>query len=317
MILVELDDREARAALAEAEARAAHARALLSRLRTVDLTEAMLTLERSEAELAVAEANRARTASLVADRVAPRADLESAELTVARASAARDTASVLLRSLRPAGSEARGAVATVSEAEAGLAAARLRLDQHQIRAPADGVVMERLVEIGDVVGPQQVLLVVTSDGPYRVSVEPDERALGLVRVGAPARASAEAFPDHPFDTHVSWISPEVDESRGTVEVRLEIQDAPSYLRPGMTLSVHIVAEVRPHALVVPREAVRDAETAPWLLVYEAGGRARRADVELGLSTAEHTEIVSGVPAGSRIALPEAVGATPPRIHPWD
>jgi multidrug efflux pump subunit AcrA (membrane-fusion protein) len=117
------------------------------------------------------------------------------------------------------------AAASVREAEAQLAAARVRLAHARVLAPSAETILVLDVEVGDVVDGDRALLTLGGDGPTWLSTRPDERALGTVRVGQVARASSEALPDRSFEARVDWVSPAVDESRGTVEVRLVVSHA--------------------------------------------------------------------------------------------
>ncbi len=89
------------------------------------------------------------------------------------------------------------------------------------------------------VQPGRTLLVVARDGPTQLSVLPDEKNLAFLRLGQPATASVDAFPDRVFPARVAYIAPAVDLSRGTVEVKLDVPDPPPFLRPDMTVSVNV------------------------------------------------------------------------------
>jgi HlyD family secretion protein len=316
--LMELDDAEARAAVAQAEAQLARARARIGQLSSRDARVAEAQVQRAESELATAEAEHRRTSALVDSGAMPRAQLDGAETALARAREQRDGARVRLADALPTGGEGRLAAAGVLEARAQLRATQVRLAQARIVAPAAGTVLRRDVEVGDVVDGTRALMILAIDGATRLSIQPDERALGAVRVGQRARASSEAFPGDSFDARVEWISPAVDDSRGTVEIRLLVDSPPSYLRPDMTVSVTVMSGERADALVVPVELIRDlAGAAPYVLVRRDGQEERRP-VRLGLRSSRDVEIVEGVAEGEQIVPPptSAQGARQ-KIHPWD
>ncbi|MEJ2186167.1 MAG: efflux RND transporter periplasmic adaptor subunit, partial [Gemmatimonadota bacterium] len=182
----------------------------------------------------------------------------------------------------------------VARAQAALDAARARLDMSRVVAPADGVVRNRDVEPGDAVQPGRALLDLALDGPTELVVFPSEDNLGQLHVGAPATASADAYPDSTFRARVSLVAPAVDPTQGTVEVRLAVDAAPAYLRPDMTVSVNIEAGRRRGAWVLPEAAVRGLGTdTPWVAVARNGKLARQA-VDVGLRADRYVEILSGV-----------------------
>jgi HlyD family secretion protein len=317
-VLFELDDTEARAAVAQAEAQLARARARIAQLSSHDARVAGAQVQRAESEFATAEAEHRRTMTLVERRAMPRAQVDTVDAALARAREARDSARLRLADALPSGGEGRLAAASVLEAQAQLSTAQVRLAQARVVAPSAGTVLLRDVEVGDVVDGTRVFMVLALDGATRISIQPDERALGSVRVGQTARASSEAFPDQSFAARVDWISPAVDESRGTVEIRLIVDSPPEYLRPDMTVSVTIQSGERADALVVPVELVRDlASTAPYVLVRSNGHDERRA-VRLGLRNSHDVEILEGVVAGDLIVPPPtSPQAARQKIHPWD
>src|SRR5690606_36955536 len=87
---------------------------------------------------------------------------------------------------------------------------------------------------------------------------------------------------------------------GTVEVRLAVPDAPSFLRPDMTVSVELLGGEKADALVLPAGAVHDADRAdPWVLALR-DGRAVRTPVKLGLRGVGAVEIVAGLAEGDEV-----------------
>jgi HlyD family secretion protein len=231
-------------------------------------------------------------------------DRSKTAVTVARSRARAAELAAAATSKR--GSQWQAAVAALAFAEAGLVAAKNRVERLSVRAPAPGVVRKRHVEVGDTVQPGTKLLTLVLDGPLELVIEPDEKNLALLEEGARARASAEAFPDRSFEATLASIAPSVDPARGTIEVRLSVSEPPDYLRTDMTVSVDIVVGQKEDALLVPAQAVADLATEnPWVLVLEQGRGVRR-DVVLGLRGAEQTEIVEGIDPSDRIiATPNA------------
>jgi HlyD family secretion protein len=162
----------------------------------------------------------------------------------------------------------------------------------------------RDVEVGDVVAAGRALLVLAEDGPTRLTVQPDEKNLAVLRVGQPAEAAADAFPAEPFAAQVSYLAPAVDPARGTVEVRLAVPAPPAFLRPDMTVSVNVEVGRKADALVVPAESVRDGATDPWVLRV-ADGRAERRAVRVGLRGEGMIEVLEGLAPGDAVVLPAA------------
>jgi HlyD family secretion protein len=204
------------------------------------------------------------------------------------------SASEQLRTLRPSGSDFALAQTALEQARANAEAARARLAYATVRAPSAGVLINRDVEPGDVVQPGKALMVLSPSGDTELVVQIDERNLGLLALGQHALASADAFADQRFAAELVYINPGVDAQRGSVEVKLRVASPPPYLRQDMTVSVDIEVARRAQALLVPSDAVRDADSgSPWVLVVE-DGRARRRPVVLGLRGNGVAEALQGL-----------------------
>jgi HlyD family secretion protein len=303
-LLVRLDDAEARAALAQARARVQEAAARLDQVRGVTTRTAAETVRQAELEVAQAERDLDRARRLFDAGAASAAQLDQATQVLSLARSRAETATLQAASVVGEGAEARLAAAALRQAQAAEAIARARLDEKQLRAPSAGHVLVREVEAGDVVAAGRALLVLAEDGPTRLTVQPDEKNLAVLRVGQPAEAAADAFPGEPFRASVSYIAPAVDPARGTVEVRLAVPSPPPFLRPDMTVSVNVEVGRKADALVVPSETVRDAATEPWVLRV-VDGRAERRLVQIGLRGEGMIEVLDGLAPGDAVVPPSA------------
>lgn len=305
-VLIELDNTEAQAAVAEAEARLAQARAQLRQILTVTSPQAAEAVRQAEARLSDATLRYQRTSRLLAQASATQEELDRTKIAQELAQSELRATEARARDTARGGAQASAAQAAVSQAEAALLAAQARLAKTRITAPAPGIVIARRLERGSLAQPGQIALIIAQDGASELVVEPDERNLALLAMGQPALASAEAFPDQSFPAQVSFIAPAVDARRGTIEVRLTVPEPPAYLRPDMTVSVEIEVNRKADALTLPADAIRGLATrTPWVLVAE-GGLAVRRDVTTGMRGDSNVEITAGlgpdsmiIPAGER------------------
>jgi HlyD family secretion protein len=316
-LLIRLQDREQLAAVAQARAAISRANLLVNRVSSVSRSLSEQKLDEAKSTLALAEQDHQRTVALSQAGALPPAQLEKVEQTLRAARARLATAEVEVRSARPGGSDHQVASATVGEASAQLALADARLGQTRLVSPADGLVLTRSVEPGDVVRPGQVLMVLARSGPTRLTMQVDEKDLAVLRPGQRGRAVSDALPDHPFDGQLAFIAPEVDADRGTIEVRLDVPQPPPGLRPDMTVSVNIEIGRRENALLLPESALRDPKKAePWVLVA-ADGRAERRSVRIGARGDGLVEITAGLDVRDAVILRSAaveVGARVQRVE---
>jgi HlyD family secretion protein len=186
----------------------------------------------------------------------------------------------------------------LAQAEAARQQAQARLAQTTVRAPADGVLLERLVELGDGVTPGKALARLALAGPVRVLVDLDERDLGQLAEGQRALVRADAWPDWTVDAHVQRIGAVVDSARGTVEVELALDGAADRLRPGMTVSAQIITQDPQPRLLLPLRAVRDGRVATVV-----DGRVRWQMVQTEPARDGWLPVRAGVTAGTRVIDP--------------
>ncbi len=300
-VLIELDQSEIDASLAQAEAAVQQAKAGKSGLYSTTLPQANEALAQVRANLAVARRELERERKLFESQVTTQSSLEKAENTVRIYESQEKATLSQVQAASAGGSSNLSASAALALAQAQLAAIRVTRDRTRIVAPVDGVISSRLVEVGEVVRPGSSLLVVTAVGKTRVMLEPDERNLALLAIGQKATISAEAFPSESFEGRLGYIAPAVNGDRGTIEVRLDVPAPPAYLRPNMTVSVELEIATRVEALVVPLGAVQDSSTSrPWIGVLGDKNRIERREVRLGLKGDDAVEIVEGARAGERV-----------------
>ncbi len=310
--LLQLDDGEARANLDQSRAAVDAASAQVRQVRTVSLKDAREALARAQTRLDETQRTHARIMRLFAGGAATRETLEDAGTALSLAESELRAAQNQEADI--AGTRRASSNAAKHQAEAALAASRARFAYHRLTAPFDGVVLERLVEQGDVVQAGMPAFVVVRQGDTELVVEPDERNLALLAVGQAATASSEAFPDDRFAAQVVYIAPAVDPRRGTIEVRLAVPAPPEYLRPDMTVSVEITVAEQADATILPAAAVRElAGGSPWILVVQ-DAHAQRRDVAIGLSGDTRVEVVRGVEPGEAVILAAAPVAPGDRVR---
>ena len=313
-VLLDLESDELKAALAQAEAAEQQARARLSGLRSTGRTSAAAATAQADATLRAAAAELARTEQLVAQGFVSASRLDEARRAVAVAQAQVDSARAQAQAVADTGTDLKQAEAQLAVAQGATVAARARLAQAAVRAPANARVLVRDVEPGQIVQPGRALLTLALDGPTQLSAQVDERFLEQLRTGQPAAVVADAFPSQRFTARVLSIAPSVDAQRGAIEVRFALEPgAPDFLREDMTLSVEVETARRESALVLPLAALRtegsaqSTEIAAQVLV-QVDGRAEARDLRLGLRNLASVEVLQGLRAGDEVLVGGAVEA---------
>jgi len=277
----------------ELAARLAEAQAALDNLQASRRPQALAALAQSEFELEQASREAQRRQDLLKSRsIATELYEKAAQAEVVARSRAQQ-ARLVAQALAPDASEER----ILTER---LRAARAALDKTEIRAQFDGLILTRQVEPGDQVQPGRVLFEIARLGKAEVLVPVDERNLGVLALGQPAACIADAFPGQRFEAQVNFIAPAIDPQRGTVDVRLEILDAPSYLKEDMTVTATITTAKATNALVVANSALRQTRDNTAKVLVLQFGKAVEKSVKLGLRGLMQTQVVSGLKPGELV-----------------
>lgn len=296
-VLIVLDDKDIRAALAESRAAVEGAAAKLVQLRDVALPAAQQSLVQAQANLVLARQQWQRAQDLTAKGFVSRSALDDARRNLDVAESQLRAAQLQVESNTPSGSDYRLAQAALTQARANVALAEARLEQTVIRAAVDGTLIARNVEPGNVAQPGKELMVLAPSGETQIVVDIDEKNLSQLRLGQKAIGSADAYPKERFEAELFYINPGIDALRGSVETKLRVPKPPAYLRQDMTVSVDIEVGRRADAVTIPSDAVYDMSSdASWVLVV-VNGRAEKRAVKLGLRGEGRVEVLAGIAPG--------------------
>jgi RND family efflux transporter MFP subunit len=186
----------------------------------------------------------------------------------------------------------RGAVAS---AAAGVEVAQINVNEATIRAPIDGIVVDRPQPVGATTSLQQAIVTIVSK-EVEIVLPVEETRLADLAVGAPAVINVPAYPGQDIPGTIASIAPTIDQRSRTVSVRVEPVTQDGRLRSGMFAQVRLITRDRQNVLIVPREAVvqRSNQNVVFTVV---DGRARQTPVEVGVSDDRNIEIRSGLDQG--------------------
>lgn len=263
-------------------------------LARVDTREAEAILKRAEASVEMAKAGllEARSAANRAEREHERAQkLKEAGLVT------QQNLDDALTQREAAAARVSAATAQVAVAEEDVRQAKTRISKAVIRAPFDGVVSERSVNVGEVVGEmQKVVFRVVDPRLLDLTVSVPSGEMGAVRAGQDLAFTTDAIPGKIFTGKVRFINPVVNEADRSVKVVAEFRNVPEELKGGMFVKGRIVTGRRSGVLQVPRSALLAWDVAAKkgdVLVVEKDV-ARRRTVRTGSVSGDLVEIASGL-----------------------
>lgn len=269
-------------------------------LAKVDTREGEVLLKRAQASVELA-----RASALEAEAAARRADRE-----YERAVKLKEAGLVTQQALDDAASQKEAAGARTGAARAQVAAAgedvrqaETRISKSVIRAPFDGVVAARLVNVGEVVGEmQKVVFRVVDNRLLDLTVTVPSADMAAVRAGQALTFATDALPGKTFTGTIKFVNPAVSESDRSVKVIAEVRNVPEVLKGGLFVKGRIETARRRQVLQVPRASLLswDAGAKTGELLVADDNVARRRTVRTGGASGDRVEIVSGLAAGDLV-----------------
>jgi membrane fusion protein (multidrug efflux system) len=183
-----------------------------------------------------------------------------------------------------------------------VAEARYRIGKTSIHAPFSGRITSRIVEQGQHLRAGEELFNLADFDPLVAYIHlPEREVLGL-EAGRETRITLKADEAVRFRGRIRQISPVVDPATGTVKVTVEaVNPLPAAVRPGGFVTIDIIRESRPGAVLLPRQAVlRELQSAHVFVAKN--GIAEKRPVQLGLEEGERIEVLGGVKPGERVIV---------------
>jgi HlyD family secretion protein len=336
----------ARAAVANAEAGVQKAQAGIQAAKA-SVAAAVANVVKTQVAAQDAKVKAARRVQLAKEGVFSKEDVDTAQATydtaaadqhamVAQQRAAEDNVKVAQAELKVANTQLAANHAQVKQFEAALRSTQIDLDHTYIKAPVDGVVVARHVDVGQTVAASlatPTLFEIAQDlTKMQVDTNVSEADVGRVRVGQPGTFTVDAYPGQVFKGAVTEIrkAPINVQNVITYDVVIGVSNPDLKLFPGMTANVKILVNQRPNVLKVLNAALRyhpASETPPqagggkggrrgaapeqavWNL--DVNNKQQRVMVTTGESDGTYTEVTTGgLKDGDRVIVAALATAAP-------
>jgi cobalt-zinc-cadmium efflux system membrane fusion protein len=237
-------------------------------------------LASAQARVRLARTTYLREKTLWEERISARQDLDAAQAALQEAEIAAQAARLRLGAL---GIAADGQVTNVVT----------------VRAPLDGIVIEKPAVAGQAVDAGRPLLTIADLSHVWVEAAVPADSLAQVGPDMPARISVNALPEA-LDGVVSFVGPVLGEATRMASARVTLANRGQRLRPGMLATVDLLGPAATVPVTVASEAVQTIHDHDVVFVRTATG-FRAQDVTLGRSDGKRTEIVKGMAAGTPYA----------------
>ncbi|HVB49959.1 MAG TPA: efflux RND transporter periplasmic adaptor subunit [Burkholderiales bacterium] len=224
-LLAELDVRQLRNAVAQAQALSEAQQQVLARLqagsRPEEIEQAKATAEAARIDARNAQSTYRRQRELVARHFVAQqqADDARAAAEAARARLKATEEALRLVVLGPRPEDIAAAEATLQADRAALAIAQRALAEGSLYAPEDGVVENRVLQPGDMASPQKTVFTLALTRPLWVRAYLSEPELGKIRIGSLAEVATDSYPGRRYRAWVGYISPTAEFTPKSVETQ--------------------------------------------------------------------------------------------------
>ena len=194
--------------------------------------------------------------------------------------------------------------ATFQANQANVDFARRQLRDARIVAPFDGVMSSRLISPGQVISRNQVLTWIIDLDPIKVEFQLPEKFLGQVAVSQKIEASVAAYPGKRFGGEVFFVSPFVDPTNRTAQIKGRIPNPEMVLKPGMFANMDLLLSMRDEAIVIPETAVTQIleQSKAQIYVVDDSGTAQLRTVDMGVRQAGTIEVLKGLREGEKVII---------------
>ena len=191
--------------------------------------------------------------------------------------------------------------ASIQASEATMKLAGRQLRDTEIRAPFDGFVERRLVNLGELVKSQTPVMAVVRLDPLKVTAEIPEKMAPWISVGQQVDLQVDAYRDRKFSGKLSRISPGVNTATRAFPFEALVPNSDTVLKPGTFARVHIESGQVDTVLTLPYAALQYRYGVNRVFVVNGGKLALR-ELAVGQRLGERIEIMSGVKAGENVAV---------------
>jgi membrane fusion protein, multidrug efflux system len=248
-------------------------------------------VQKASADLQQAKQSYERANELFKRTLVPRQTLDDAETALQSKKASYDASLQSAKNLR----------ASIQASEATMKLADRQFRDTQIRAPFDGYIEKRLVNLGELVKAQMPVIAVVRVDPLKVIAEIPEKMAPWIKDGQPVELHVDAYPERTFEGKVSRISPAVNTATRAFPFEALVPNRDAVLKPGTFARVHIESSREDPVLTLPYNALQYRYGVNRVFVVD-NDKLNLRELKVGDRLGERIEILAGVKAGDRVAV---------------
>lgn len=175
-----------------------------------------------------------------------------------------------------------------------------------VRSSIDGTVISLTQDAGATVSTSSAIATVGALNALEIVTYVPEKYIAVVQPGLRAGIALAPYPDRSFPATVTQVSPVVDSTSRTIQIKLTVTGGDGALRPGMFAVITLVTKEASGAMVVPSSALKTYNNKDIVYVIDGEGKARRKEVTVGLTNDTSAQLLSGAGFGDRVVTSGSV-----------
>ena len=275
-----------------------------------DLLDIDSDIEQGQAQIRFSQSTFQRVKGLLDEKIASRADFEAARTQYEKDRITLDTLN------------------TKRQATVSLSAERMRLLTEPIKqklrllgvpsemveavvkrgeiepivpvvSPETGLVVERLVNVGELVDPSKSLFTIADFHNVWLKADIYEKDVSKITEGQPIELTLESFPGETFYGKLNYVADSINSDTRTLSVRAEVANLGLKLKPKMFAKMTILVGAQ-QVLTVPKEAVQDTDQDKVVYIPISANNFRQQKVELGGESGKYYEVLKGLHSGDKV-----------------
>ncbi|WP_052045892.1 efflux RND transporter periplasmic adaptor subunit [Candidatus Paracaedibacter symbiosus] len=201
--------------------------------------------------------------------------------------------------------------ATELQNEAQVMQAKAVIDKKNVRAPFDGILGIRQVDLGQYLQPGTTVVTLTNAKKLFVNFTRPERDRAIISVGQKVMVKVDAFPNKKFESIVTTIEPQISAETRNIKIQATMDNDDLLLSPGMFASLKLILPTEDHVVTVPETAVDFSlyGNAVYVIVEDGKDKkgtprtiVKRHYVEVGEHQKGKASILKGIKAGDLVVV---------------
>ncbi len=300
-LLATIDDSLLMAAVNEAEAELTALESELAQAKA-EVNNAETQLKRNEAELTQAENNAARYTTLLKDGAISQQEAENFQ-TIAQI--ARKNLLSAQEQIQIEKQAVTALIARITAQQAVISQEKARLSYSRLFSPINGIVLEKMTEVGNLITPAMELLKLGDFSQIKILVPVSELELPNLTLGQSVEIKLDAFPDLTFTGKLITIAPIVDQNNRKLNIEIILDNPDNRIGSGLLARIKIQSQ-QSQKIIIPETALTQKENNNYLFIIENQqedkAQVKQKSVVVGNIVNGKVEINSGLQPGDRFVI---------------